>query len=387
VSRSSNRRTSPAGAGIDTVPDCAPQGGVAVQFLGVSKSFDGRTNAVSDLDLTVMRGEFITFLGPSGSGKTTTLMLLAGFEEVSAGAIWLNGQPLHGVPPHRRNIGMVFQSYALFPHLTVAENVAFPLRVRHRAKAEQNSRVSRVLDMVRLGGLADRKPAGLSGGQQQRVALARALVFDPQVLLLDEPLSALDRQLREEMQDELRGLHDRLGVTMINVTHDQGEALAMSDRVAIFRDGRLQQVGPPQAIYDEPANAFVAAFLGESNQLPARVLHDAGPQCLVELAGGFRAEAAKSADVAAGMPVILSVRAARVSLAPCAAWGTTNLTGKIADVTFLGDQIRLRICIGDAFTLTAKLQAADGIAAPCRGQLVTVGWQAAHARVFADTSR
>jgi len=231
--------------------------------------------AVDDLALQIEAGEFITLLGPSGSGKTTTLMLLAGFETPTAGTIRLAGRPIETLPPHRRGMGVVFQSYSLFPQMTVAQNVAFPLSVRKLSAAAIRERVSAVLAKVQLTHLAERRPQQLSGGQQQRVALARALVFEPRVVLMDEPLSALDKHLREEMQLEIRRLHRELGVTMVFVTHDQTEAMTLSDRVAVFNHGRIEQLASPQQLYDTPANPFVAGFVGDNNMLGGRAEGDA----------------------------------------------------------------------------------------------------------------
>ena len=217
-----------------------------VRFVGIGKTYDGVTSVVDNLDLDIERGEFLTLLGPSGSGKTTTLMMLAGFETPTAGEILLDGKPLSRLPPYKREIGMVFQNYALFPHMTLAENIGFPLSVRGVAKDEIARRVDRALDMVQLGGFGSRRPAQLSGGQQQRIAVARALVFEPKLVLMDEPLGALDKQLREQMQLEIRRLHQRLGVTMVYVTHDQAEALTMSDRIAVFHRGKIQQLDRPE---------------------------------------------------------------------------------------------------------------------------------------------
>jgi putative spermidine/putrescine transport system ATP-binding protein len=242
-----------------------------VRFRGVQKTYDGAILVVHQLDLDIRRGEFLTLLGPSGSGKTTCLMMLAGFESPTAGDIVLDGKPITRTPPHKRNFGMVFQNYALFPHLTVGQNVAYPLTVRRASKSEQAQRVAKALAMVRLEGLAERYPAQLSGGQQQRVALARALVFEPQLVLMDEPLGALDKQLREHMQIELKELHRQLGVTFVYVTHDQGEALTMSDRVAVFNDGKIQQLAPVAQMYEAPANRFVAGFIGDSTVLKGTV--------------------------------------------------------------------------------------------------------------------
>ena len=225
----------------------------------------GATAALDDVSISVGRGRFVTLLGPSGSGKTTLLMVIAGFVAPDAGRLLLDGRPIEHLPPEKREFGMVFQGYALFPHLSVAENVAFPLRVRRTPRAEIARRVTDALDLVQLGPLADRMPKQLSGGQQQRVALARALVFRPSLLLLDEPLSALDKNLRVSMQEELKALHDRLGLTFVYVTHDQQEALSLSDEVAILHRGRLVQLGPPTALYERPASRFVAGFLGRSN--------------------------------------------------------------------------------------------------------------------------
>jgi putative spermidine/putrescine transport system ATP-binding protein len=229
-----------------------------VAFDHVQKSYDGTTLVVKDLNLDIGKGEFLTMLGPSGSGKTTCLMMLAGFETATHGDIRLAGRPINNIPPHKRGIGMVFQNYALFPHMTVGENLAFPLQVRKVSKAETTEKVMRALDMVQMGEFAGRRPAQLSGGQQQRIALARALVFEPQLVLMDEPLGALDKQLREHMQFEIKHIHERLGVTVVYVTHDQGEALTMSDRVAVFNDGKIQQLAPPEDLYERPSTAPTA---------------------------------------------------------------------------------------------------------------------------------
>src|SRR4029077_19489348 len=227
--------------------------------------------AVRDLTLDVAQGEFLTLLGPSGSGKTTTLNMLAGFEPPTRGEIVLGGRPVDRLPPYERNIGMVFQNYALFPHMTVGENVAFPLSVRGMRRAEIAERVRRALEMVRLEAFAGRRPAQLSGGQQQRIALARALVFEPSLVLMDEPLGALDKKLREQMQIEIKLLHERFGLTVLYVTHDQSEALTMSDRIAVFHDGRVWQLGAPDLLYTSPSDAFVAGFIGENNLLAGTV--------------------------------------------------------------------------------------------------------------------
>jgi putative spermidine/putrescine transport system ATP-binding protein len=239
-----------------------------IEFDHVFKQYPGSAQAaVDDLNLHIEAGEFLTLLGPSGSGKTTTLMMLAGFESPTSGAIRLDESSIESLPPYLRNMGVVFQSYSLFPHMTVAENVGFPLAVRKVPKSEIVERVRAALAKVRLENFAERKPNQMSGGQQQRVALARALVFEPRLVLMDEPLSALDKKLREEMQLEIRRLHRELGVTMVFVTHDQSEAMTLSDRVAVFNQGRIEQLASPKELYDSPANPFVASFLGDNNRM------------------------------------------------------------------------------------------------------------------------
>ncbi len=242
-----------------------------VRFDRVQKSYDGETLVVKDLNLAIGKGEFLTMLGPSGSGKTTCLMMLAGFETATHGDIVLGGVGINKIPPHKRGIGMVFQNYALFPHMTVGENLAFPLEVRKLSKSEVEQKVTHALDMVQMGAFAGRRPAQLSGGQQQRIALARALVFDAELVLMDEPLGALDKQLREQMQYEIKRIHETLGITVVYVTHDQSEALTMSDRIAVFNDGVIQQLATPEDLYERPDNAFVAQFIGENNKLDGLV--------------------------------------------------------------------------------------------------------------------
>ncbi|MEO1397806.1 MAG: ABC transporter ATP-binding protein, partial [Pseudomonadota bacterium] len=254
-----------------------------VRFENVQKSYDGETLVVKDLNIDIPEGEFLTMLGPSGSGKTTSLMMLAGFEPATNGEIFLDGKSINNVPPNKRGIGMVFQNYALFPHMTVAENLAFPLRVRGMGKVEIETKVARALAMVELHEMGGRRPAQLSGGQQQRVAVARALVFDPSLILMDEPLGALDKQLREQMQYEIKHIHENLGVTVVYVTHDQAEALTMSDRIAVFNDGIIQQLSSPSDLYENPQNSFVAQFIGENNRLQGRVKQVSGKVATVEL--------------------------------------------------------------------------------------------------------
>ena len=351
-----------------------------VTFETVSKSYDGRHYVVRDLDLAIGPGEFLTLLGPSGSGKTTTLMMLAGFEVPTSGEIYLEGEPLSNKPPHQRGIGMVFQNYALFPHMTVAENLAFPLEVRKLARAEIDTRVKRALDMVRLPNLGARRPGQLSGGQQQRIALARALVFEPKLVLMDEPLGALDKQLREHMQYEIRALHERLGVTVVYVTHDQSEALTMSDRVAVFAGGRIRQIAPPHALYAAPSDAFVATFIGESNVFDGRLGQRDGAVATVAIGGGI-AVAAVPVDAAPDAPATVIVRPERIVLGAAAEGCANRFTGTVADVIFHGDHLRVRIAALGRDDIVAKL-ANTGQAAPAQGSEVGFGFHAADARAF-----
>ncbi len=257
-----------------------------VKFDKVDKSYDGKVLVVKDLNLDIEEGEFVTMLGPSGSGKTTCLMMLAGFETPTNGEIFLDNNPISNIPPHKRGIGMVFQNYALFPHMTVFENLAFPLKVRKISQEDIEKKVDKALAMVSLGGFANRMPGQLSGGQQQRVAVARALVFDPAVVLMDEPLGALDKNLRESMQYEIKHIHESIGVTVVYVTHDQGEALTMSNRIAVFNDGKVQQLSSPDKLYEEPVNSFVAEFIGENNTFGGEVSEISNETCKVKLEKG-----------------------------------------------------------------------------------------------------
>src|SRR6056297_3820418 len=283
-----------------------------VVFDRVQKSYDGESLVVKDLNLSIGQGEFLTMLGPSGSGKTTCLMMLAGFETATHGDIKLDGKPINNIPPHKRGIGMVFQNYALFPHMTVAENLAFPLEVRKMSKSEREQKVKRALDMVQMGDFGGRRPAQLSGGQQQRIALSRALVFEPELVLMDEPLGALDKQLREHMQFEITNLAHELGITTVYVTHDQTEALTMSDRVAVFDDGRIQQLAAPDTLYEEPQNSFVAQFIGENNTLEGTVSEISGDVCTITLDNGEVIDAKPVNVSKVGERTLVSIRPERV---------------------------------------------------------------------------
>jgi putative spermidine/putrescine transport system ATP-binding protein len=350
---------------------------VLVRFAGVHKTYDGVNRVVDHLDLDIVRGEFLTLLGPSGSGKTTTLMMLAGFEAPTAGEILLEGRAIGRLPPHRRQIGMVFQHYALFPHMTVGENVAFPLSVRRLPKSAIATRVQRALATVQLGALAGRKPAQLSGGQQQRVAVARALVYEPKLVLMDEPLGALDKQLREQMQLELRRLHRELGVTMVYVTHDQSEALTMSDRIAVFHEGRIQQIGTPESIYERPANAFVARFIGENNRVVGTVERIDGTRCAVRVAGGAMVAGTFGDVLVAGEPALVSVRPEQIVLGDAPA--DCALEGMLAEAIYLGDHLRLRIAVREMGDIVVKSHAAH---APAVGSAVRLGWRVEDCRIF-----
>ncbi|WP_028998531.1 ABC transporter ATP-binding protein [Azohydromonas australica] len=312
-----------------------------VLFKDVQKTYDGEHLVVKNLNLSIEEGEFLTMLGPSGSGKTTCLMMLAGFETATSGQILLKGREINRIPPERRNIGMVFQSYALFPNMSVAENLAFPLKVRKVAKSDIEAKVKRALAMVNMQKFADRMPAQLSGGQQQRIAVARALVFEPALVLMDEPLGALDKQLREQMQYEIKRIHEASGLTTVYVTHDQGEAMTMSDRVAVFENGRIQQLASPSDLYERPENAFVAGFIGESNQLQGAVTRREGALCSVKLKQGVQVTAMAGHDITAGSQVTLSLRPERVLLGSQAAGCENVFNAKVKDVIYYGDHLRL----------------------------------------------
>ena len=358
-----------------------------VRYVAVGKTYDGLTRVVDELHLDVRRGEFLTLLGPSGSGKTTTLMMLAGFETPTAGEILLDGKPLGHLPPYKRQVGMVFQNYALFPHMSVAENIAFPLSVRGMARHEVARRVEVALEMVQLGGFGGRRPAQLSGGQQQRVAVARALVFEPKLVLMDEPLGALDKQLREQMQLEIRRLHQRLGVTMMYVTHDQHEALTMSDRIAVFHRGRIQQLDTPATIYEQPANAFVARFIGENNRFEGTLERVDGQYCTVRLAGGAAIEGVLADTLATGAHVSVSVRPERVQIAGAghtiARVPGRHLSGTLRELIYLGDHVRARVALpgNDDFTVKRPIDEAPGL--PVVGSTVDIAWAREHCRTFA----
>ena len=316
----------------------------AVEIEGVSKSF-GPVVALHEVTLPIRRGEVLTLLGPSGCGKTTILNLIAGFEQPSAGRVRIDKQDVTNVPPHRRRTGMVFQNYALFPHMNVFENVAFGLRMRKLSPAEVEEGVRRALAMVKLEGLEQRRVRQLSGGQQQRVALARAIVVQPKVLLLDEPLSALDKNLRGQMQFELKELHQKTGLTTIFVTHDQGEALSLSDRIVVMNRGQIQQISAPIDLYRAPVNGFVASFIGEINRLPLATWTERDGGILLDFANGVRLVAPRRPEIvlAPGKPVHVFVRPEHITLAPPGAAGPNVISGRVVSHIYQGTHTVTRV--------------------------------------------
>ena len=354
-----------------------------VEFDRVQKSYDGETLVVKELNLTIAKGEFLTMLGPSGSGKTTCLMMLAGFETATNGEIRLGGRPINQVPPHKRGIGMVFQNYALFPHMTVGENLSFPLEVRGMAKAEREAKIARALDMVQMGAFISRRPAQLSGGQQQRIALARALVFDPALVLMDEPLGALDKQLREHMQFEIKHLHESLGITVVYVTHDQGEALTMSDRIAVFNDGRIQQLAPPSDLYERPENSFVAGFIGENNRLTGTIEDIAGGRALVRLPTGELIDATPVNVTRKGQQTLVSIRPERVEYKPeLLPQGAHTLEAEVLEFIYMGDLFRTRLRVAGSDDFVIKSRNAQGQRMLAPGEKIRIGWAPLDARAL-----
>ena len=353
--------------------------GAALVLRGLRKSF-GSAVAVDGVDLEVRRGEFLTLLGPSGSGKTTTLRMIAGFMAPSGGSIEISGQDMTRVPPYRRDVGMVFQNYALFPHMTAAQNVAFPLRMRGLQRAEIARRVSDALSLVKLRDLGGRYPRQLSGGQQQRVALARAVVFEPRLLLMDEPLGALDRKLRKSLQLEIIHVARQLEATVVYVTHDQEEALMMSDRIAIFSAGRIEQLGTGDDLYYRPASLFVADFIGESNILRGRYETDGGDGgWMIRESSRWRIgrSAAARAELGAGAPAALVVRPERIRIV--GEDGPLSAAVNVADATVdevlnLGSDVRYELVLDGGQRLTVRESRGGGSTARDRGDRVRVAW-------------
>jgi spermidine/putrescine ABC transporter ATP-binding subunit len=355
--------------------------GAQVSFDRIEKRY-GAVIAVDEVSLDIAPGEFVTLLGPSGSGKTTTLMMLAGFEVPSAGEIYVDGDPIAVVPPYRRNIGMVFQNYALFPHMTVGENIAFPLQMRKLPRTEIVRQTAEVLALVGLPGYEGRYPRQLSGGQQQRIAVARALVFNPRVLLMDEPLGALDKQLRERLQLEIKALHEQLGVTIIYVTHDQEEALVMSDRIAVMNDGRIEQCGPPTELYDEPATRFVASFIGESNFIRGVVQSRDEQWAVVAVPGLGAIRARCGAGVQAEAEAAVTVRPEKIVTVTDGAAADMNVVGgAVEDVVFIGEMRRYVIALPGGQRLILKAQNRSGIDNYARGDAIRVAWNIHDSRI------
>jgi spermidine/putrescine transport system ATP-binding protein len=354
----------------------------AIELRGVAKDFRGRgetVTAVRGVDVTIEEGEFFSLLGPSGCGKTTTMRMIAGFEEPTSGSVWLHGADVTRVPPHRRDVNMVFQSYALFPHMSVFDNVAFGLRRKGTPKAEVTTRVTEVLGIVGLDGYARRRPREMSGGQQQRVALARALVNRPSALLLDEPLGALDLKLRQAMQIELKRIQREVGITFVYVTHDQGEALTMSDRIAVMNAGAIEQLASPRDIYERPATKFVAGFIGTSNLLSGTVASTGNGIAVIEPGDGERvlvpAGTAKAGDV-----IEVTVRPEKITLSALPpAPGRSALRGTVSEVVYLGTSTSYNVTTSIGGQIVAFLQNAhDADDAAGRGDVVWLSWDPAH---------
>ena len=352
-----------------------------VRFDKVDKSYDGKVLVVKDLNLDIAEGEFITMLGPSGSGKTTCLMMLAGFETPTNGEIFLETNPISNIPPHKRGIGMVFQNYALFPHMTVYENLAFPLKVRKIPKDEIDKKVDKALAMVSLSEFGQRMPGQLSGGQQQRVAVARALVFDPKVVLMDEPLGALDKNLRESMQYEIKHIHESIGVTVVYVTHDQGEALTMSNRIAVFNDGKVQQLSSPDKLYEEPVNSFVAEFIGENNTFAGEVTDVSKNQCKVKLGNGTEILANPIRVKAKGEKTIVSLRPERAIIDPKENMQNKH-KGEIEEVIYHGDHTRVRVNILGNSEFILKVPNSSARMDIKLGKEINIGWNSSDCRAL-----
>jgi putative spermidine/putrescine transport system ATP-binding protein len=346
-----------------------------VEFERVQKSYDGENLVVKDLNLSLPKGEFLTMLGPSGSGKTTCLMMLAGFETATYGNIRLDGVSINNIPPHKRGIGMVFQNYALFPHMTVAENLSFPLEVRKIGKSDREAKVERALGMVQMNDFAGRRPAQLSGGQQQRIALARALVFEPELVLMDEPLGALDKQLRETLQFEITKLAHDLGITVVYVTHDQTEALTMSDRVAVFDDGRIQQLAAPDQLYEAPENSFVAQFIGENNTLEGVVKEIKGDIATVQLDSGEIIKAKPINVTKSGERTRVSIRPERVEYnKDRMSDDAFTLKAEVLEFIYMGDIFRTRLKVAGKEDFIIKTRNAPDQMRLKPGTQIEIGW-------------
>src|SRR5690606_12917475 len=353
-----------------------------LKFSNVRKTYDQKSLVVDDFNLTVNQGEFITLLGPSGSGKTTVLMMLAGFENVTGGQITINGSPITQIPPHKRNIGMVFQNYALFPHMTVAENLAYPLKVRSLPKPEIRHRVIEFLRLIELEPFANRHPGQLSGGQRQRVALARALIFEPTLVLMDEPLGALDKKLREQMQFEITRLHSQLGFTVIYVTHDQVEALTMSSRIAVFNEGVVQQYASPDDLYERPANAFVANFIGENNLIPALAPEIDGKMARSSLEGGARITTFNGNCLDGAQRCIVSVRPEKLTIQTDARTLDNQVGARFITRHYVGDFIRYYFELDNGCKVAVKTLNDTRAPDLANGQSAVLAWRAEDSFAF-----
>jgi putative spermidine/putrescine transport system ATP-binding protein len=355
-----------------------------LELTGIRKEFPGGVVAVEQFGLKADRGEFVSFLGPSGCGKTTTLRMIAGFEQPSAGSIRIDGHDVTRTPPNRRNVGMVFQSYALFPNLSVADNIAFGLKIRNKPRDQVRGRVDELLRLMHLEDRGDRYPYQLSGGQQQRVALARALAIEPTVLLLDEPLSALDAKIRVALRHEIREIQRQLGITTVYVTHDQEEALELSDRIVVMSEGRIEQVGTPFEIYNFPATAFVASFVGTLNAMEARIVDAAAGRLSL---GGHEVRTTSELTGSSGSAVIVALRPEMIALTSPdgsnvvavipggEATGTNRLPGTVTDVAFLGSVVRVRTTVGpDAIPVFVDTFNNPNLAVPPAGSPVVLGF-------------
>lgn len=378
-------KSSPSAVGASTSAIPAKTSPIEIDIRNVTKNY-GSANALSDVSLEIKAGEFLTLLGPSGSGKSTLLMLLAGFEQPTVGDVVIGGRSMAGVPANRRNQGVVFQGYALFPHMTVVDNLAYPLVARGIRGARKEQLIERALARVRMNDFGARYPGQLSGGQQQRIALARAIVYEPPILLMDESLSALDRKLREEMQIELKSLHQELGNTIVYVTHDQDEALTMSDRVVVLSNGKIAQVGTPHDLYDHPSSRFVGDFVGESTLFEALVESWNGEEAIVTTAWGQRLRSAHSQPVAPGDHVLLLLRPERVFVAPAATAGQENsISGVVQAALFKGDSLRYTIQVQDQIFLV-KEQRHAGAQAMASGKAVEIGFAASSLKIVEKLS-
>ena len=357
----------------------------SVRIDRLTKTY-GAVKAIENVSMDIEPGEFMTFLGPSGSGKTTTLSIIAGFDDATSGEVFVDGKPIRPVPPHKRNVGMVFQRYTLFPHMTVFDNIAFPLSIRRRSRAGIRSAVERVLALVRLQEVAHRKPQQLSGGQQQRVALARALVYEPRILLMDEPLGALDKKLREEIQAEIRALHQHLAVTILYVTHDQEEALRMSDRIAVFNKGQVVQIGTGDELYSNPRTAFVAGFIGNSNFLKGKVVSSNRAESKVAFSSATAVVTNNGPPLTVGTPALVMVRPEKWTLRrePTGSSDECSLKVTVLDVTFLGDALVYEVTTASGQALSVR--ETIGSDAPLRlhpGSQAMLSWRSKDAHLFA----